>query len=614
MSIRSIQIGRTALAVALSIAFQPTLAAAEDEAAVVVTATRIPTRVNEQLADVTVIERADIEATGATTLPALLAQQPGLQVVTNGGIGKTTSLFTRGTNAGHTLLLVDGVPLGSATLGQPSFHNLPLDQIERIEILRGPASSLYGSDAIGGVVQLFTKKGRGPAKPEVSIGVGSYGTWQAAAGISGGTENLSYSLRAARLETDGWDTTTAKIPNTNRDRDGYRNTSWNGRVSVTPSKGHEFGATFFSLDSRNHYDVSGSVAGNDYNDDETRVWTLYARNRLLPSWTSTLRYGESQDRSEDFSFYGRSLFATQQNQWTWQNDIRLPLGSLLLAYEDLTQQVESTTAYAVKERSVRSLVAGWQARIGKHSWQLSQRHDDNSQFGSKTTGSIAYGYQILPSLTLRAAFGTAFKAPSFDDLYYTEPGGSHGDPNLQPETARNREFGLDWVGPTGAHLAWTHFDNRIENLIVWRDTGGWVYVPFNVGRARIEGDSFTGSHRWGAWAAQASLDLMRPYDEDTGKRLPRRAARQAKARIAYAPGVWEIGGELVAVGKRYDTAFETKEMARYELVNLFAHYRLSPELTLEGRIDNLFDKKYETAWGYANPGASLFVGLRYQPK
>ncbi len=605
---------KTALAVAVSFAFPPAFAAAEDEAAVVVTATRIPTRVDEQLADVTVITREEIEAQGAMTLPVLLAQQPGLQIVTNGGLGKSTSLFTRGTNAGHTLLLVDGVPLGSATLGQPSFHNLPLEQIERIEILRGPASSLYGSDAIGGVVQIFTKKGEGPMKPEAFAGAGSYGTWQAAAGISGGSENVSYSLRAAKLETNGWDATTPKIANTNRDADGYRNTSWQGRLAFTPARGQEFGVTYLAADSRNHYDDPyGGPTGDPYNDDETRVWSLYAKNRLLETWTSSLRYGESKDRSENFS-PARSLFATVQKQWSWQNDVKLPLGTLMFAYEDLRQAVDSTTPYTVKERTVRSWIAGWQARFGQHSWQLSQRYDDNSQFGAKTTGSLAYGYQILPSITARMAFGTAFKAPSFNDLYYTSPWGSHGNPNLQPETARNREFGLDWSGPTGAHLAWTHYDNRIKSLIAWQDTGGWVYVPFNVGRARIRGDSFSASHQWGAWSAQAGLDWLSPYDEDTGKRLPRRAAQQAKARLAYTPGAWGFGAEVVAVGKRFDRADETREMARYELVNLFGLYRLGRDVQLEGRLDNLFDKKYETAWGYANPGTMLFVALRYQPK
>jgi vitamin B12 transporter len=600
-------LSRTAIAAALAITCQPTFAApVEDAAAVVVTATRVPTRVNEQLADVTVIERAEIEATGATTLPQLLAQQPGLQIVSNGGIGKSTSLFTRGTNAGHTLLLVDGVPLGSATLGQPSLHNLPLAQIERIEILRGPASSLYGSDAIGGVIQIFTKKGAGPLALEAFAGAGSYGTSELSAGVSGSNGIVSYSLAASRFDTDGWDATTpTKIAKTNRDRDGYRNTSWRGRLAVTPSAGQEFGATFLMADSRNHYD-GGVATVNAYNDDETRVWSLHAKNRLTSLWTSTLRYGESQDRSENFS-PSRSLHATTQKQWTWQNDIKLPVGTLLLAVEDLRQEVDSTTAYTVKARSVRSLIYGWQGRVGRHSWQASQRHDDNSQFGGKTTGSLAYGYALTPQLTARAAYGTAFKAPSFNQLYWPNTGFGGGNPNLRPEQAKNREIGLDWFGPTGARLSWTHFDNRIQNLIT-----GWP--PVNINRARITGDSFTGGHRWGAWQAQIGLDLMKPIDTATGNRLPRRASEQAKLRIAYEPGAWSAGAELLAVGQRYDTATQTRAMGRYELVNLFGHYRIDRDLRLEARLDNLLDQDYETAWGYRNPGRSLFVGLRYQPK
>jgi len=606
MSIRTLHLGRTAIAAAITLSFQPTFAApADDEAAVVVTATRIPTRISEQLADVTVITRTEIEAAGATTLPALLAQQPGLQITTNGGIGKSASVFTRGTNAGHTLLLVDGVPLGSATLGQPSFHNLPLAQIERIEILRGPASSLYGSDAIGGVIQVFTRKGEGPMTLEAFAGGGSYGTSELMAGISGGTQTVSYSLAASRFESDGQDATRPGHFAPNPDADGYENTSWRGRLAVTPAAGHEFGATFLMADSRNHYDGGGPTV-NAYNDDETRVWSLYARNRLASAWTSTLRYGESQDRSENFA-PGRSLHATQQKQWTWQNDVKLPLGTLLLAAEHLEQSVESTTNYTVRERTVRSLIAGWQASVGKHSWQLSQRSDDNSQFGQKTTGSLAYGYRITPALTARAAVGTAFKAPSFNQLYWPDTGWGGGNPNLQPETARNREMGLEWQGPTGARLSWTHYDNRIRNLIT-----GWP--PVNVDRARIRGDSLSGSHAWGPWQAQVALDLMKPINEATGHRLPRRAAEQFKMRLTYETGTWGAGGELSAVGKRFDTATQTREMPGYELLNLFGHYRLTRETRLEARVDNLFDADYETAWGFRNAGRTLFVGLRYQPK
>lgn len=613
-------LSRPTIVVALAIAFQPAIAAVEDEAAIVVTATRVPTRVSEQLADVTVIDRAIIETVGAATLPQLLAQQPGMQITTQGGTGKVTGLFTRGTASGHTLLLVDGVPLGSASLGLPTLQNLPLDQIERIEILRGPASSLYGSDAIGGVIQIFTRQGEGPAKPDAFVGIGSRGTTQLAAGVAGGTGVVSYSLRAARLKTDGFnvasDVTHFQDVNfgtpPNPDADGYRNTSLNGRLALRPAVGHEFGLTFIATDSKNAFDSGSDPTVDARNDEKNSVWTLYARNRLLPAWTSTLRYGASKDRSQtwdyDWNIFAPawSLLQTTQKQWTWQNDIKLPVGTLMLAAEHLDQAVTGTTNYSVTSRTVRSLIVGWQARLGDHALQLSQRIDDNSQFGQKTTGNLAYGYHITPELQARMAFGTAFKAPSFNQLYWPNNGWGGGNPNLRPETARNRELGLEW-SRSGARLAWTHFDNRIHDLI-----SGWP--PVNVGRARITGDSLEGGHAWGPWSAQVSVDLMKPIDEITGDRLQRRAAQLVKGRVAYAPGPWGVGAELASVGDRYDSTTQARPLDAYAVTNLFAHYRFVTDWTLEGRVDNLFDKVYETAWGYASPRRALFVGLRYTPR
>ncbi len=611
---------RTAIAVALALplVFQPSFAAEAKEEAVVVTATRIPTRLNEVIADITVIERAQIEAAGAATLPQLLAQHPGLQITTQGGLGKVTGIFIRGSTTGHALLLVDGVPLGSATLGEPSLQNLPLAQIERIEILRGAASSLYGSDAIGGVIQIFTRRGAGPAKPEVFVGIGSDNTTQFSAGIAGGTDVLSYSLNASRLKTGGFDIASdplrfqqATFAAPHPDEDGYRNTALGGQLAFRPAAGHEFGLTLLMADSRNEFDGADPAVAA-VNEDRTRAWTLYARNRFLPGWTSTLRYGETQDRTRtrdfDWSVFGPawSLHQTRQKQWSWQHDIKLPLGTLLLAAEHLDQAVESTTNYTVRDRTVRSLLGGWQARWGRHAWQLSQRIDDNSQFGRKTTGNLAYGYQLTDELTARASFGTAFKAPSFNQLYWPNTGFGGGNPALRPETAKNREVGLEWTR-SGARLAWTHFDNKIENLI-----SGWP--PVNIGRAQIRGDSLEGGHTWGPWSAQVAVDFMKPIDEDTGTRLQRRAARLGKARVAYHVGTWGAGAELAAVGERYDSTTQTRPLDRYDVVNLFGHYRLGADLTLEGRIDNLFDKIYETAWGYASPRRGVFIGLRYRPK
>lgn len=615
----SIRHSRTLLAVALSVAFQQNVQAAADEAAIVVTATRTPTRASDQLADITTIDRDEIERAGATTLPQLLSMQPGLQIAPQGGPGKIADIFIRGTSSGHTLLLVDGVPIGSLTLGAPSLSNMPLYQIERVEILRAPASGLYGSDALGGVVQIFTRKGEGALKPDASVGFGSYGTSQIGAGLSGESDVLSYSLRASEFRTRGFniasDSTRFQQVNgalPHYDRDGYSNTSWSGRLAFRPAPGHEIGVTALTADSRNKFDSGGDTAIDARNDDETTVWSIYSRNRFHPGWTSTLRYGQSIDRFKtwdmDWNIFAAAWqhWESRQDLFSWQNDIRLPVGTLMLATEHLRQNVDSTTAYTVRERKISSQIIGWQGQLGKHNWQVSQRYDDNSQFGGKASGGFSYGYRLTPEILMRGAAGTAFKAPTFNQLYWPNTGFGGGNPNLQPETAKNREAGLEWSRGS-ARVTWTHFDNRISNMI-----SGWP--PVNIGRARITGDSLAGSHAWGAWSAQVSVDLMKPINEVTGDRLQRRAARLGKGRVAYSPEPWGVGMEMSAVGERYDTTTQTRPLARYELVNLFGHYRIDRNLTLEGRIDNLTDKTYETAWGYANPGVSVFVGLRYAPK
>lgn len=601
---------RTACAVAITNLFSVTAQAAGEPAALaafVVTATRQETRTNEVIADVTAIDRAAIEQAGPTTLPELLSRQPGLLVVDNGGPGKTTSVFLRGASSGHTLLLVDGIPLGSATTGSPSFHNLPLSRIERIEILRGPASSLYGSDAIGGVIQVFTRRGEGPARLNAYVGFGSHNTREAQAGVSGGNGPWSYSFGATHYSTDGVSVAadplryrTASFSTPNADPDGYRNTSYSGRVTYQLAEGHEIGVSALEATSHNLYDGGGPLV-DAYNDDKTRVHGAYLRNRINDAWTSTLRWGASEDRSESFA-PGRSLFATHQTQWTWQNDVRLPVGSLMLAVENGEQTVDSTTNYTVKKRTVRSFVAGYQGSIGAHGWQASLRRDDNSQFGGHTTGSLGYGYRFAAEWQARIATGTAFKAPSFNQLYY--PG--YGNINLKPEEARNQELGLNWERG-GQHAALTRFDNRITNLIV----GSPVT---NTGKARITGTSLAYGLARGAWLADVGIDLMRPIDEATGNRLQRRATELAKLALTHAPGGWKAGGEITAAGRRYDTTTQTRAMGGYGVVNVFATRELSRDWTLEGRINNLFGRVYENAWAYAVPDRMFFVGLRYAAK
>jgi vitamin B12 transporter len=580
-----------------------------DLAAVVVTATRQATRANEIIADVTVIDREAIEQAGPTTLPALLARQPGLHMVENGGMGKNASIFLRGTGTGHTLLLVDGVPLGSVTSGSPSLHNLPLSQIERIEILRGPASSLYGSDAIGGVIQVFTRRGEGEGRLNAYAGIGSHATREVQGGVSGGSNGWSYNLGLSRLTTDGvsvaadpvrYRIASGSVPNA--DADGYGNSAVSARLAYAFAPGHEMGATLLEASSRNAFD-GGGLTVDAYNRDKNAGAQRLPAQPPQRNLDVDPALGASAKTTAAALPRHAASSPPSQTQWTWQNDLRLPLGALLLALENTDQAVTSTTNYAVKTRNVRSLVIGYQGQLGAHSWQAAARYDRNSQFGGRRTGSFGYGYRFATEWQARMSIGTAFKAPSFNQLYF--PG--FGSATLQPESARNLEAALSWErGLQHATLTW--YDNRIDNLIAG------TTAAVNIGKARITGTSLAYGNRTGAWSSDASLDLMRPIDSTNGNRLQRRPAQMLKLALGYSPGAWRVGAEATAIGRRYDTTTQTRAMGGYAVGNLYAARDIDHNWSIEARLNNVFNRVYENAWSYAVPDRQLFLGLRYAPK
>lgn len=614
----TIRLARSVIAAALAIAFQSTLAATDDEATVVVTATRTPTRTDELLADMTVLQREDIEAAGQSTLEQVLSRQAGMEYAANGSPGASSKLYVRGTEGGHVLVLIDGQRLGSATLGDVSWSRIPLSQIERIEILRGPASALYGSDAIGGVVQIFTRHGTTGLHANAEIGIGSYGTHTLGAGVAGGAGGWRYSINGSSFKTAGFNSIENPANKAfNPDRDGFSNDSMAASLSYSPLKGHEAGMTFFRSDGTNRYDNGSSPASaakNYENALAVQAASLYLKNRFSDRWTSTMRFGSSTDDSTNYSNGTvSSATRTDQSQWSWQNDVRLPVGMLVLGWENLKQQISGTTAYSSKERDIRSLLAGWTGTFDAHRLQANIRHDDNSQFGAHDTGALAYGYQITAAWRLSASYGSAFRAPSFNDLYYPVTvlfGKTYaGNPALQPESARNREIALHHEAG-GQHVSATLYRNDVQNLISW--TG--LTSPINIGRARIEGLTLAYAGSLAGYDAGASVDIVDARNAVTDARLPRRAHERLNLSLGRTQGAWEWGGEIQAAGKRYDDTANTVKLGGYAIANLRLRYALSPEWSCFGRIDNLFGKRYELISDYATPGVSVFIGLRYAPK
>jgi vitamin B12 transporter len=582
-----------------------------DEGTVVVTATRQVERASELLADVSVISRAEIEQAGQSTLNELLARQPGIQSGSNGGPGKASGLFIRGANSNQTAVLIDGVRIGSATAGIPALEQIPLSQVERIEILRGPGSALYGADAIGGVIQIFTKRGDGQPKLNAFAGAGSYSTRDLSAGISGGSDAWSFSLRGSDYSTDGIKAIndSAKQPysiDPSRGADGFRNASVSASIAFRPAVGHDIGGALLQTTGRNWYE--GGANSDSRADLSQSVASLYSSNRFADIWTSTIRVSQSIDDSTDYNqFWSQTgtRYKTTQDQITWQNDVRVPSGSLLVALESLKQQAQIQGSFD-KDRTINSALIGWSGHFGDHRLQANLRRDDNSQFGGKTTAYAGYGYQITQALRAQVSAGTAFRAPTFNDLYY--PG--YSNDQLRPENARNKEAGLVWEqGSRRASV--TVFENRVSNLIVFDNT---LFIPLNVGRAKIKGTTLSYAGKVFGFDFDGSVDFLSARNADTNKRLPRRADKQASLRLSRLVGQWTIGGELLGVGDRYDTTAETNRMGGYSLLNAFARYALTKDLTVEARANNIADKKYESAWGYGTPGANVFVGLRYSPK
>ncbi|MFT3720730.1 TonB-dependent receptor domain-containing protein [Pseudorhodoferax sp.] len=595
----------SALTLALTAAWpalaQPSPATLDE---IVVTATRGATRADALVSDVVVIDGAQIEHSTARTLPELLAREAGLQMAANGGAGKTSSVFIRGTEARHTILLIDGVRYGSATAGTPVWDAVPLDAIERIEVLKGPASSLYGSEGVGGVVQIFTKKGRAGFHPYASATLGSEKHRELSAGVGGGQGALTYALGLRQQREDSFSATNERVAfgNYNPDRDPYRQDSVNGSLGLQLDGGWRADANFLYSDGLTHLDDGPG------RDARTTVRSVVLgaglTGRVLPAWQTELRFGHSADTSNAVeASWLPSDFKTTQNQWTWQNNVDTPVGVVLAGVERREQKVAGSTDYTVKDRSITGLFAGLNGSAGAHSWQVNGRHDDNSQFGSANTWFAGYGYQITPAWRVHASRGTSFVAPSFNQLYY--PG--FGNPLLEPERGRNTDLGVTWSAG-GHEVKLVRFDNKIRGYI----TSGTN--PTNVPRSRIEGWTLGYAGSAGPLTLRASLDLLDPRNEVSDRVLQRRAKRQATLGADYAAGAWTFGGTLLAASHRFDDAANTQRLGGYATLDLYADYAFAKDWSVRGKVNNLFDRDYETARGYNQPGRGVFVTLRWQPR
>jgi vitamin B12 transporter len=587
---------------------------------VIVTATRTPTRINDLVADVSVVLRAEIEQASGRTLISLLAGLPGLQMASNGGLGKSSNLYVRGGDPRETLLLIDGVRYGSATTGAPSLDNIPLDLIDHIEVVRGPLASLYGADAAAGVVQIFMRKGGAAGfTPHAAVTVGSDQYTGLSAGFSGGQDKLSYSVNANQVGTTGFSATNKKVANSNHnpDRDGFQQSSLAARAGWLIDEGWRVDGHV--LNSAGVTELDDGVAGSgkttvNYNTDMTSsVAGLALSGRLHEVWHAVWRLSRAEDRSDNKvanKSSNQGLIDTVQSQATWENQVATPVGQVLVVGEHLRQEVmNSTKVFPVTSRTVNAVALGLSGSAGVHAWQVSSRQDHNSQYGTQSTGSLGYALDVAEGWKLGASAGTSFVAPTFNQLYY--PG--YSNPNLKPEHGLNRELSLKW-GQGGQEASLVHFDNRIKDFLL----NGKTSVS-NVAGVRLNGWTLAGASKadvaWGSVYAGGSLDWLDAHDLSNGVQLDRRADRTASLRVGLTQGAW--GGELST--RASDGAFDTVSskrlrLAGYALWGASVRHAVARDWTLAVRADNIGNHRYETAYGYNQPVSQVFVTLSYAAK
>lgn len=602
---------RCAWTLALSLPIAATVAVAQPQT-ITVTATRVPVRVSDVVAEVTVLDRAAIERSEGRTLVDLLSQQAGLQSTSTGGLGKNSGLFIRGLESRHTLLLVDGVRVHSATVGSPSLDNLPLEGVERIEIVRGPLSSLYGSGAFGGVVQVFTRRGGDGLSTNAKASAGSHGYGQLSAGVGFGDGRFDAAVQLQHTRTSGISATNPHVPfgSHDPDADGFRQNAGTLRLGWRLSPGWRVDA--LALQSTGKSDLDDGP-GSAQAELENRIGSVSLSGSVAPGWRARLFVSDATDSYETLSsasaFATLGVISTRQRQYGWENSFDTVAGTLLTLAERIEEKVSRPQQpFQVDQRHIDALAVGLSGAAGAHVWQASLRHDRNSQFGSQNNGALGYGFAVTPAWRIGASVGASYVAPSFNQLYFP----NFGNPLLVPEEGEHAELSLRWTSAVHSLRA-AYYEHRYRGFI----TSG--PQPVNLPQARIDGVSVSYEGRWRTLELTASLDHTDPRNATAGhanhsRLLPRRAQRAARVGADWDSGAFSVGATLAAFSHRFDNPANSTRLAGYGTLDLRAEWTLAPAWRLAVKLNNAADKRYETALGYNQPRREAFVTLRYASK
>jgi vitamin B12 transporter len=580
---------------------------------VVVTATRTQEKLADALPQTTLFDTQAIADSNAPDALGLLALAPGVQITRNGGLGASSGVYIRGASSAQSLVLIDGVRVESASLGAAQLSQLMRDQIARMEVVNGNVSALYGSGAIGGVVQIFTKEGEPhPPRFYFETEYGSYHTQRQSAGVNGALDKdgrTTFSFDVSREKTDGFSSLDpAKAPNANPNANGYLNESVAASVRHKFTDNWDAGVRFLQSNGINSYDDAYG-APTDLNESHNRVRSAsaFVNGKLTDNWTTHFTIAQGQDRAnpQQNGVY-TSLFNSENRQFTWQNDLQFSADhKFVFGYEHLDQTLTSDQ-FDAPDRHVNSVFAGYTGRFGSSDVQANVRHDQYSDFGGANSYYLGYAYNFDAHWRASASYAASFRAPSFDDLYYP----FSGNPSIQPERSHSLEAAMQYASDKAGVLRMTLFQTRYSNLIDYVNDGSGFFIAQNVGRAKVQGVEGSWQGRIGATDVRAGVTVQNPVDETNDTDLVRRARRFATLSAHRSIGRWRVGGEWIVSGQRSDY---DSTLAGYGVMNLSARYDITKAWYVSARIDNVFDRNYELAYSYNTPRRGAYVTLGWHP-
>ncbi|MBS0590778.1 MAG: TonB-dependent receptor [Proteobacteria bacterium] len=576
-----------------------------------VTASRVAQTVDASLADVSIITRADIEKTSAPDLIEVLRLQAGVDVARLGGAGFQTGVFLRGTNSNHVLVLIDGVRVASSNTGAFAWENLPLDAVERIEIVRGPRASYWGSDAVGGVIQIFTRKLDGA---HLAASVGSYGSADGSLGYGMQTDSWGVSAQAGGRHVDGFSASNVlagpyvynpddnPMQNHNQVAQGWYKL---GTQTLSASALRSVGTQSF--------DNGAFGPGISHTLDQAVGVNL--EGAITPDWQHRLALGTTRTNIDTPAF--GSAYRSTREQLSWTNDFAIAANQHLVAgFDSVHDRGRSLDTFGGatqydKTRDNTGVFAGWRAQADALDGEVSGRYDHNSDFGGEFSGSIAGGYKLIDGLRLTASYGTAFSAPTLSQLYSPGYGGYYaGNPLLDPERSRTGEIGVEWNADSANRLEAHAFTTRIRDLIDF--SGGAKFQAININHAAIDGLELRHAWHAGAYSWTNTLTLQDARNDDTDTQLLRRPKQKFNSVFDAQLGeAFSAGAEFVYAGRADD--FGGSRLGAYAIFNLRASYIVNPQWRIGARLENLGDKRYQLAYGYNTPGRSGYLTVSWSP-